>query len=148
MAGDHGPGRSEQSRNKPAYFGSPKTDQLTNRRRVDRVMFKNVITDGLEDSGERVSIHRINGDTEVLQLTPAGKKTYFANTFGRSVVASRPMRKAAHSTHGMRDASRRSVMPLYGNSNLAVHPAADAALQRQSFQPLFCIGTISRFPRP
>jgi hypothetical protein len=41
MVGDHGPGRSEQSRNKPAYFGSPKTDQLTNRRRVDRVMFKN-----------------------------------------------------------------------------------------------------------
>ena len=67
---------------------------------------------------------------EFLQITSAGEETLLQmrTRFGKSLVSSLPMSEAGHSTQEMRDAWRRSVMPLYGNRNSAVHPAADAAL--------------------
>src|SRR5262245_60252279 len=47
------------------------------------VMFKNAVTEGLRDSREYVSIHRINEDTEFLQITAALTKFCCnTNTFG------------------------------------------------------------------
>ena len=102
-------------------------------------MFNNTITDGLLDFGKCVSVHRINEDTEFLQITSAREETLLQmrTRFGKSLVSSLPMSEAAHSTQEMRDEWRRSVMPLYGNSNSAIHPAADAALQLLLLQPSF-----------
>jgi hypothetical protein len=49
-------------------------------------MFKNAITDGLRDFGKCVSVHRINEDTEFLQITPAREETLLQmpTRFGKS----------------------------------------------------------------